>query len=109
MGVAWLLVKPLLGRTLWRGVCPPSKNGLGPPPDRAFWPLCPRPQVLPRPDPTPLPTRLRFFLAPGLSLMLFKVRNLITEPFSPETDGEVLRDEKCLAKEVTHRECSGVE
>ena len=28
------------------------------PPDRAFWPLCPRPEVLPRPEPMPRPTRL---------------------------------------------------
>ena len=45
---------------MYSGIWPPSKPGrmlwL---PERAFWPLCPRPDVLPLPEPWPRPTRLR--------------------------------------------------
>ena len=44
-------------------VCPPSKPALGFPfPDRAFWPLCPRPEVLPKPELRPRPRRFCFGL-----------------------------------------------
>src|SRR5579859_6973054 len=35
------------------------------PPVRAFWPLVPRPAVLPRPEPCPRPTRLSALCEPG--------------------------------------------
>jgi hypothetical protein len=77
-GQRHLLVKPTFGIRMCSGVCPPSKNGLPeansvnagqtranlkesahliPPLDRDFWPLWPRPQVLPFPDPMPRPRR----------------------------------------------------
>src|SRR5271166_4612187 len=37
-------------------------------PERAVWPLPPRPACLPLPDPMPRPTRMRGFDDPGLSL-----------------------------------------
>src|SRR3569623_1434427 len=36
-------------------------------PDRAVWPLPPRPEVLPLPEPMPRPTRMRFLREPALS------------------------------------------
>src|SRR5690349_15589706 len=36
-------------------------------PERAVWPLPPRPPVLPLPEPMPRPTRMRVLRAPGLS------------------------------------------
>src|SRR5690606_38781972 len=58
--------KPRLnGRRRTSGSWPPSKYGETPPPERAFWPLVPRPAVLPWPEPWPRPTRLRFFVAPS--------------------------------------------
>src|SRR5262245_36141752 len=41
-------------------------------PERAVWPLPPRPPVLPLPEPMPRPTRMRSLLAPGLSRSSFK-------------------------------------
>jgi hypothetical protein len=41
------------------------------PPERAFWPLCPLVDVLPWPEPTPLPILFLFFVAPKAGLMLF--------------------------------------
>src|SRR3984957_11010380 len=60
-------VKPRLGRRRWRGIWPPSKP-LMRTPERAVWPLPPRPACLPWPDPMPRPTRMRGFDDPGLSL-----------------------------------------
>jgi hypothetical protein len=55
------LVKPFLGKSLEIVVWPPSKPALGfPLPDRAFWPLCPRPEVFPSPELRPRPTRFCF-------------------------------------------------
>src|ERR1700760_2523922 len=36
-------------------------------PERAVWPLPPRPACLPLPDPMPRPTRIRFLREPALS------------------------------------------
>jgi len=55
------LVKPFFGKSFEMVVCPPSKPALGFPfPDRAFWPLCPRPEVLPKPELRPRPRRFCF-------------------------------------------------
>src|SRR3954470_3616987 len=59
------LVNPRLGRRRYIGIWPPSKPGLVPPPVRALWPLWPLPEVLPRPEPGPRPTRLRAGEEPG--------------------------------------------
>src|SRR5688572_12551485 len=59
------LVKPRLGSRRNIGIWPPSKPGLVPPPVRALWPLWPLPEVLPSPEPTPRPTRLRVRWEPG--------------------------------------------
>src|SRR6185369_8069297 len=64
-------LKPRLGRRRCNGICPPSKPTLWKPPARARWPLCPRPAVLPQPEPMPRPTRWRDCLAPGAGLMSF--------------------------------------
>ncbi len=43
------LVNPRLGRRRWIGICPPSNPPKFMLPVRAFWPLPPRPAVLPWP------------------------------------------------------------
>ena len=48
-----------LGMRMWSGVWPPSNQGGIEPPARAFWPLVPRPAVLPLPAAMPRPTRVR--------------------------------------------------
>src|SRR6185369_7175578 len=58
-------LKPRFGRRRCSGICPPSKPTLWKPPERARWPLWPRPAVLPQPEPMPRPTRWRSCLAPG--------------------------------------------
>src|SRR5689334_19604318 len=52
-----MLVKPRLGRRRWRGIWPPSKPRIMRDPERERWPLWPRVEVLPMPDPMPRPTR----------------------------------------------------
>src|SRR6185436_579771 len=47
------------------GIWPPSKPMRMELPERAVWPLPPRPEVLPWPLDSPLPRRLRRCLAPG--------------------------------------------
>src|SRR5690606_16709701 len=59
------LWNPRFGTRLCSGIWPPSNHGCVLPPVRALWPLCPRPLVLPRPDPGPRPTRLRSRCAPS--------------------------------------------
>src|SRR5277367_3667734 len=61
-------VKPRFGRRRCRGIWPPSKP-LMRTPERAVWPLPPRPDCLPLPEPMPRPTRMRDFDDPGLSLI----------------------------------------
>src|ERR1700683_2554707 len=58
-----ILVKPRLGRRRCNGICPPSKPRIMCEPERDLWPLWPRVEVLPMPDPMPRPTRLRPVLA----------------------------------------------
>src|SRR3954470_6495303 len=60
------LLKPRLGRRRCSGIWPPSKP-LMRTPERAVWPLPPRPEVLPLPEPMPRPTRMRFLREPALS------------------------------------------
>jgi len=54
-----MVVKPRFGSRRCSGIWPPSKPTLWKPPERDFWPLLPRPAVLPCPEPGPRPTRLR--------------------------------------------------
>src|SRR4051795_11780190 len=61
-----ILVKPRFGRRRCSGIWPPSKP-LMRTPERAVWPLPPRPDVLPLPEPMPRPTRMRFLREPALS------------------------------------------
>src|SRR3990172_771078 len=65
-----VLRKPRLGRRRCNGIWPPSKP-LMRTPERAVWPLPPRPPVLPMPEPMPRPMRMRFLRAPGLSAIWF--------------------------------------
>src|ERR1700683_5208951 len=58
-----ILVKPRLGRRRCNGIAPPSKPRIMYEPERDLWPLWPRVEVLPMPDPMPRPTRLRPVLA----------------------------------------------
>src|SRR5580692_5120349 len=55
-----ILVKPRFGMRRCSGIWPPSKPRIKRIPVRERWPLCPRVDVLPMPEPIPRPTRLRF-------------------------------------------------
>src|SRR6185436_631001 len=68
-------LKPRFGRRRCNGICPPSKPTLWNPPERARWPLWPRPAVLPQPEPTPRPTRWRLLFEPGAGLRLLSFMN----------------------------------
>ena len=78
-----MLVKPRFGRRRWSGIWPPSKPLMATP-VRAFWPLTPRPAVLPLPDPMPRPTRMRAFREPGLSAISLSFMTLL--PFLDHAD-----------------------
>src|SRR6266702_1011126 len=58
-----MLVNPRLGRRRWSGIWPPSKPRMRLEPEREPWPLWPRVEVLPMPEPIPRPTRFLFSLA----------------------------------------------
>src|SRR5258708_7055509 len=58
------LVNPRLGTGRWMGIWPPSKPMKFMLPVRAFWPLPPRPAVLPVPLACPRPTRFFSFTPP---------------------------------------------
>jgi hypothetical protein len=53
---------------MWIGIWPPSRAGLLLEPERAPAPFSPRPEVLPVPDPSPRPMRLRGLRLPGEGL-----------------------------------------
>src|SRR6202521_914735 len=59
-------LKPRFGSRRCSGICPPSKPLIRTP-ERAVWPLPPRPPVLPLPEPIPRPMRKRLRRAPSLS------------------------------------------
>src|SRR5437773_8189805 len=61
-----MLLKPRLGMRMCSGIWPPSKPLMATP-ERAFWPLTPRPAVLPEPEPMPRPRRFLECVAPSLS------------------------------------------
>src|SRR3954468_24193781 len=50
---------------MWMGICPPSKLGRLFEPEREPAPFWPRPKVLPVPEPSPRPMRLRALREPG--------------------------------------------
>src|SRR5690606_32746298 len=56
-------------------------------PERDFWPLMPRPAVLPLPEPGPRATRLDFLAAPGLSRSSCSFMSLLLGRKSPASDG----------------------
>src|SRR5947209_15476877 len=58
-----ILVNPRFGMRRCSGIWPPSKPRIMREPVRERWPLCPRVDVLPMPEPMPRPTRLRFSVA----------------------------------------------
>src|SRR5262245_19661251 len=64
MIAAKMFVKPRFGRRRASGVWPPSNHGLNVE-RRANWPFCPRPAVLPRPEPTPRPRRIFLAVEPS--------------------------------------------
>src|SRR5437764_183814 len=55
---------------MWIGFWPPSNRARRLAPERAPQPFCPRPAVLPVPDPSPRPTRLRARREPGAGFKL---------------------------------------
>src|SRR5215510_14132529 len=83
-------VKPRLGRRRCSGIWPPSNPRFWLKPVPACWPLWPRVEVLPMPEPIPRPTRLRRVVCPagGLTLLRFislfhhleQMRNLLHHP-----------------------------
>src|SRR5258705_1199913 len=77
------LLKPRLGRRRCSGIWPPSKP-LMRTPERAVWPLPPRPEVLPRPEPMPRPTRLGAWRDPCLSRIWLSFICLVLLPASAD-------------------------
>src|SRR5215204_6810487 len=71
-----MLLKPRFGTRRCSGIWPPSNPRLCLKPERDFAPLCPRPAVLPLPDPWPRPIRFFACLAPfgGRRLERFIIR-----------------------------------
>ena len=55
---------PRFGTRRMSGICPPSNPGRTLPLVRERWPFCPRPAVLPQPDPCPRPLRFGVLVAP---------------------------------------------
>src|SRR5438067_3329882 len=66
------LWKPRFGTRRCSGIWPPSKPRLNLNPDRDFAPLCPRPAVLPLPDPWPRPIRFFGCFIPAGGRRLFR-------------------------------------
>src|SRR5260221_8531576 len=64
------LLNPRFGMRRNRGFWPPSNPSRTEPPERAVWPLPPRPLVLPCPELSPIPNRLVRCLAPGRGFKL---------------------------------------
>src|SRR5690606_20497970 len=64
--LAFGAVKPRFGRRRYSGIWPPSYPFRATP-ERDFWPLMPRPAVLPLPEPGPRATRFFVRFAPSLS------------------------------------------
>src|SRR5918998_1380787 len=62
----FVFLKPRFGSRRCSGIWPPSKPLIATP-ERAVWPLPPRPPVLPLPEPMPRPMRMRFLRAPAMS------------------------------------------
>src|SRR5664279_4052449 len=55
-----MLVKPRFGKRRCSGIWPPSKPRIMREPLRDLWPLWPRVEVFPMPEPIPRPTRFLF-------------------------------------------------
>src|SRR5216684_2827177 len=93
-----MLVKPRFGMRRCSGIWPPSKPRIMREPVRERWPLCPRVDVLPMPEPMPRPTRLRFSDAFFGARMLDKFINKLSAISSQrktacaEADGFLLQD-----------------
>src|SRR5882724_1927857 len=64
------LLKPRFGIRRSKGIWPPSNPRRIEPPERAVWPLPPRPPVLPCPELSPMPRRFVRCLAPGRGFKL---------------------------------------
>src|ERR1700729_361554 len=77
-----MLLKPRFGSRRCSGIWPPSKP-LMRTPERAVWPLPPRPACLPLPEPMPRPTRMRGLDEPGLSLTSLSFMG--GDPYRPST------------------------
>src|SRR3954451_10901858 len=73
------LWNPRLGTRRCSGIWPPSNPRLFLKPERDFAPLCPRPAVLPLPEPWPRPTRFLACLAPLGGRRLLKFMTLLSD------------------------------
>src|ERR1700729_4439855 len=58
-----ILVKPRLGKRRCNGIWPPSNPRIMCDPERERFPLCPRAEVFPMPEPIPRPTRFLLLFA----------------------------------------------
>src|ERR1700761_1130838 len=94
-----MLLKPRFGRRRCSGIWPPSKP-LMRTPERAVWPLPPRPEVLPLPEPMPRPTRIRFLREPALSEMSVSFIALLPEYLLLVDDANEVMD---LLDHAAHR------
>ena len=64
---------PRFGSSRYSGIWPPSNPRCALRPALAFWPLWPRVDVFPMPDPTPRPFLFRGLLLPGLDISWFSI------------------------------------
>src|SRR4051794_33988909 len=84
---------------MWMGFWPPSKFTRFLAPERAPRPLWPRPEVLPTPEPSPRPTRLRSLREPGAGERLWSpIRSSAIVDLDQVSDG---------ADEAAHRRVVG--
>src|SRR3569623_792838 len=98
-----MLLKPRFGNRMCNGIWPPSKPAMETP-SRLFWPLTPRPPVLPLPAPMPRPTRILDLRAPALSRSSFSfmscTRFRFCRAYPSPTSGEGRRPIRVVRERV---------
>src|SRR3954451_3584203 len=90
---------------MWIGIWPPSKFGRDFPPAREPAPFWPRPAVLPVPEPSPRPTRLRALREPGAGFRVCRPMRGLSAPSAappPAARSSAIGDLHEMADPVEH-------